>query len=370
MTPLSRRALLAGAGAALAASPGPARADALSTSAGLHDHALRSGRFYGAAIDQTILATNPTYMAHVPVECGVVVSEAAFKWGRLRPAPELFYFAPADALMRYAEQHALALRGHTLVWHEDNPPWLAERLTSAAAAERLLTTHIRTVVRHFRGHVFQWDVVNEVLWLPDRQPLGLRDTLWLRALGPRYIDLAFHLCAETDPGAMRFINEFGLDYSWPDQQRKRAAMLSLLADLRHRGVPVQGLGMQAHLEAGVHALDQKELAQFCADVAALGLNIVITEMDVRDNRLPAAIPVRDAGVAAEGRAFLEVVLESPALLGVVTWGLSDLRTWLDEAWPRTDGLPQRPLPLDREMRRKPLWEAMAATFDAALPLQK
>ena len=123
--------------------------------------------------------------------------------------------------------------------------------------------------------------------------------------------------------------------------------------------------MQAHLEAGVPELDQKALAQFCQDVASLGLKICITEMDVRDNREPADIATRDAGVAAQGKAFLDAVLANPAVIGVVTWGLSDRRSWLNKQWPRTDGLPQRPLPLDTDMIRKPLWTAIGQSLAAS-----
>jgi endo-1,4-beta-xylanase len=365
--PLSRRSLLSlpaavTAGALMGAAPSPAP-PMPTPLPGLDQQARQRGRFYGAAIDDGILQHDATYMAHVPVECGVVVGESSFKWAALRPAANRFSFTTADRLMSYAEHHRLAVRGHNLVWHAYNPKWLDEALThDPKSAQSLLTEHIRRVVGHFKGRLIQWDVVNEVLWPQDGKPLGLRDSLWYRAMGASYIDLAFHLCAETDPQPLRVINDFGLDYTWPDQQQKRVAMLALLMDLVHRGVPVQALGMQAHLEAGVEQLDQKVLAQFCTDVAALGLKLVITELDVRDNRQPSDIATRDAAVAAHGKAFLDAVLDCPDVIGVVTWGLSDRRSWLNDTWPRKDGLPQRPLPLDTEMNRKPLWRAMATSL--------
>ena len=141
-------------------------------------------------------------------------------------------------------------------------------------------------------------------------------------------------------------------------------MLELLADLTARDVPVQALGMQAHLFGAEYRLDQRVLEKFCADVASLGLKIVITEMDIRDNELPADVTVRDHAVAAHGRAYLDAMLSNQAVLGIVTWGLSDRHTPLDQQIPRLDRLSQRPLPLDAEMRRKPLWSAMAATLEA------
>jgi endo-1,4-beta-xylanase len=328
---------------------------------GLNHQARLHGRFYGSAIDDSILRTDAEYMAHVPVECGVLVGESSFKWAAIRPKPTVFDFSAADRLMAYARHHHLDIRGHTLVWQDYNPAWLAEQLTPANA-EQTLTDHIKRVTTHFRGKLIHWDVVNEALWLPDNNPKGLRNGPWYKTLGARYIDIAFHACAESDPHALRFINDYGLDYTWPDQDRKRGAMLDLLADLVHRGIPVQGLGMQAHLEAGVEQLDQKTLAKFVADIASLGLKVAITELDIRDNREPADIPTRDAAVAAQGKAFLDAVLENPAVLGIVTWGLSDRRTWLNQQWPRADGLPQRPLPLDTELNRKPLWTAIGQSL--------
>ena len=357
---LSRRRLI-GAPAALILAGATPPSSLPPVASGLNHQALQHGRFYGSAIDDAILRTDPDTMAHVAAECGVVVSESAFKWAAIQPKPGAYDFAAADRLMTYAQRHQLQVRGHTLVWQDYNPDWLAQALDSAHG-ERLLTDYVAHVAGHFRGRLLHWDVVNEALRPEDDKPRGLRDGPWYRALGARYIDIAFHACAATDPHALRFINEYGLDYAWPDQDRKRGAMLELLADLVHRGVPVQGLGMQAHLEAGVEQLDQKVLEKFCADIASLGLKIAITEMDVRDNREPADIPTRDAAVAAQGRAFLDAVLPNPAVLGVVTWGLSDRRSWLNQQWPRTDGLPQRPLPLDTEMNRKPLWTAMAAAL--------
>lgn len=360
--PIRRRALLGGAGAlaGLAVAPGLAQAAALP---GLHVAAAAKGRFYGAALHPDTLAHDPQAMAHVPIECGMLGSQLAFKWAPLQPEPNRFDWKQADQLLAYARTQHMPVRGHTLVWYQANPDWLVKGLTKANAA-RILTQHIQTVVGHFRGQLVQWDVVNEALWPADGQPYGLRDSLWLRTLGPGYIDLAFHLCAAADPSALRCLNDYGFD-AGREAPRKRDAMLTLLSSLLSRGVPVQAVGMQGHLDPGAGPIDQKALAAFCAAIAAMGLKIVITEMDVRDNSLPAAIIPRDAGVAAYGRAYLDVVLESQATLGVLTWGLSDRLTWLDWQIPRADHLPQRPLPLDTEMRRKPLWYAMREAFLAA-----
>lgn len=357
MIQTSRRSILAAPAALMLGAAGP-------LPAGLDGHAVAKGLFYGAAIDDAALRSDPALTARIRAECGIVVSEASFKWESLQPQQNKFSFARADALLAFADKARLKARGHTLVWHEANPAWLQNALTPQTG-EALLAGYIATVCGHFRQKLVHWDVVNEPLHPEDGQPFGLRDTPWLRALGPRYIDIAFHAAAEADPGALRVLNEFGVDYAIPWQEKRRAAMLALLSNLLTRGVPVQAVGLQAHLDASETALDQKILSRFVADIAAMGLKVIVTELDVRDDSLPADIPARDAAVAEHARAWLDAVLPNPAVLGVVTWGLSDRRSWLNDKFPRPDGLPQRPLPLDSNLNRTPLWGAIAAALDAA-----
>ncbi len=334
--------------------------------AGLHARAARHGMFFGTAVDDAQLARDPALMARIAADCGVVVGESSFKWEACQPAQGRFDFSRAEALMSYAARNQKRVRGHTLVWHEANPPWLEKALTPGTG-EALMTSYIAAVAGHFRTRLAQWDVVNEPLHPEDGKPLGLRDTPWLRALGPAYLDIAFHAAAEADPGCLRVLNEFGLDYAVAWQERRRAALLELLSTLIARGVPVQAVGLQAHLNAAETAIDQGVLSRFVADIASLGLRVIVTELDVRDDQLPADIPTRDEAVANHAAAWLEPVVGNPAVIGLLSWGLSDRRSWLNKNFPRKDGLPQRPLPLDTELNRKRLWTALAGVLDAAPP---
>jgi len=338
--------------------PGPKR----QVHPGLHYRAMLKALFYGAAIAPHALRGDPALMAAVPTECGVVGSTASFSWAEIQPKPELFGFDHAEMLMAFAARHALRVRAGALIGHRGNPAWLDARL-GEASAEKVLGAHIAAVAGHFRHRLMQWDVVTEAIAPADGRSDGLREGLWLKALGPRYVDLAFHAAAAADAQAVLVLNENDLDYATPAATRRRGATLDLLSGLKARGVPVQALGVQAHLEAARSDLDQRVIADFLGSVAGLGLKIVITELDIRDNGLPAEPSARDATVAAHGRAYLDAVLSEPAVVGVCTWGLSDRRTPLNEEFPRADGLPQRPLPLDRDLQRKPLWAAMARAFD-------
>ncbi len=362
--PLGRRLALTG-GAALAVVP-PATMPISSQMGdpGLNERAMAGDRFFGTALNDKLLADDRPYMNRVRADCGIVTGETAFKWGELRPKKDVWDWKPADAVMAFAARRSIQVRGHTLLWHEANPKWLVDELTSANA-ERLLRDHIKVVTGHCRDRIIHWDVVNEVLEPKDGKPFGFRDSLWYRAMGPELMTVGFHACAEADPLALRFINDFGMEYTWPEHEAKRQNMLALLARMKAQNVPIQGLGFQAHLEAGVNDLDQARLAKFLNDVGSLGYKIVITELDVRDNRVAGDAATRDAAVASHARLFLDAALSCPAVMGVLSWGLSDRRTWLNDELPRADKQSQRALPLDEDLRRKPLWDALAAAFSAA-----
>lgn len=343
--------------------PAPQASPKAPESPGLHAHARRKGLFFGSAVSNITLTEDSAAMDQVRNECGILVSENAFKWSDLHPKDKSYDFTAADALMDFASHHGMAMRGHTLVWHESNPDWLTATL-NRANAERILRDHIHTVAGRYAGRLVHWDVVNEPLQEDDHQPRALRDTLWLRTLGPAYLDIAFHAAAAADPKALLVLNENNTEYGLNWQLRKRGALLDLLADLVHRKVPVHAVGIQAHLDAAELAIDPTGLHRFIASIASLGLKVIITELDVRDQRLPANIPARDATVASHARAWLDAVLPHPAVLGLLTWGLSDRTTWLNDKFPRADGLPQRPLPLDLDLHRKKLWTAIAGALDA------
>lgn len=149
-------------------------------------------------------------------------------------------------------------------------------------ASSLLAAHIETVCGHYAGRLQAWDVVNEVVDPPA--PGGLRDTPWLRFLGPGYIAAAFHAARAADPAAVLFLNDYGLEPDSPSTDAKRLAMLALLRRLLDADAPVQGLGLQAHLVAG-NRFDS--LAGFLGQVGALGLRVAVSELDVSDERLPA-----------------------------------------------------------------------------------
>ena len=209
-----------------------------------------------------------------------------------------------------------------------------------------------------------WDIVNEAIDLKSGRSDALRETPWLKAFGPSYIDDAFRAARTADPHALLVYNDWGCEAG--ENDRFRAVTLDFLERALSRGVPVDALGLQGHLAAFGPQVDQKKLRNFLAQVKAMGLKILVTEHDVEDEGGPYDTALRDRAVADASRRFLEVVLDCDATVAVLTWGLSDRflepegwREKLFEAHPRA-------LPLDADLARKPLWMRWQALWAAML----
>lgn len=361
--PLTRRAALSGA-ATLTATPAFAALKPREEEP-LIVRAKRVGLYYGAALATRHLA-DPDFPDVFAEECGMLVPEFEAKWQRLQPEPGKFDFTAMDRLMAYARERHLLARGHTLLWHRSMPAWVPETMIPANGA-RLIAEHIGPVVGRYRGRLHSWDVVNEAIEPREGRADGLRMTPWLKAMGPRYLDVAFNAARAVDRDVLLVYNEYGLDYATESDEARRGATLRLLESLRERGVPVGALGIQAHLDADERPFDATVLRRFLANVAAMGMRIIISELDVSDKTLPADPGARDKRVAEVTKRYLETVLDERAVIAVLTWGLSDKHSWLHQAAhsKRADGMPSRGLPLDDELNRKPMWAAMARAFDFA-----
>jgi endo-1,4-beta-xylanase len=331
----------------------------------LRERAAAKNLIYGAATGLHLISSNSAFAENFAKECAILVPENALKFGSLRPNPTSFDFAEGDALLSFARTHNMLFRGHTLTWGYDfdSSEWLRNRV-NRQNAEQVLVNHIKTVVGHYAGEVHSWDVVNEAINPSHGQAYGLAKTRWLELIGSDYIDLAFRTAAKADPQALLVYNGDLLEHDTPEAEARRVATLNLLTGLKSRGTPVQALGMQAHLWAN-QPINLHKLKTFLRDVAGLGLKILITELDVVDKNLPLDIKVRDRMVAGLYEDYLSVVLEEPAVIAVVTWGLSDRYTWYSQFHPREDKAPVRPLPLDAQLKRKLTWNAIARAFDKA-----
>ncbi|WP_240505892.1 endo-1,4-beta-xylanase [Erythrobacter colymbi] len=350
---------------------------------GLNTLAAKGKRRFGSAIASTPGTTNagsiqnPDYTAIVKGECGIVVPENEMKWQAVRPAPTVYSFDRMDEIVRWAQANALAVRGHTLLWHR--PQWFPNWLntydfgaTPVREAERILTEHIQTVMRRYKGIIASYDVVNEAI---DHDRNATIETSLSRAMGSpeAVLDLAFHTARAEDPKAQLVYNDY---MSWePQHARHCADVLRLLEGFRKRGTPVDALGIQSHIEifaidpaTGVGPYAEREWRRFLDEVTGMGYRLLVTEFDVKDKALPADIATRDAKVADFARRYFEVMFDYAAHLDdVLAWGMVDRFNWLQGFGPskRDDGLEVRGTPYDSSYRAKPLRTALANVFTAA-----
>jgi endo-1,4-beta-xylanase len=173
------------------------------------------------------------------------------------------------------------------------------------------------------------------------------------------------LAHQADPKVLLTYNEVGLDYDTTEDETKRQAVLNLLQNLKSKGTPIHALGIQAHLSGDRSNFSQPKFRNFLKDVASLGLKIMITELDVNDQKLPMDINKRDRIIAGAYEDYLSAALDEKAVNTVITWGLDDPHSWLSGFSPRKDRAAVRTLPLDLNFNRKLAWNAIARAFDRA-----
>jgi endo-1,4-beta-xylanase len=236
------------------------------------------------------------------------------------------------------------------------PAWTAD-IDSRAEAERELVDHIETLVSRYRGAIPSWDVVNEPLADWPEDATSLRPSIWTRQLGPDYLPIALRATAAADRDVRLVLNEYDVEFEGPRFAARRKALLQLLRSLRDKDVPLHAVGLQAHLFAG-RAIDHDGLQAFLAEIKALKLDVLITELDVIDYELPGKVSERDAQVAGLAAKFLGSVCDVVRPKAILTWGLSDRYSWVPTYFKRPDGMPNRPLPLDADLKRKPLFDVI------------
>jgi endo-1,4-beta-xylanase len=287
----------------------------------LQSLAADRGLVVGTAAEASHLTLGP-FVEVMVREFASVTPGNAMKMGPLRPAPDSYDFSEADAFVDFAEGQGLAIRGHVLVWHQQQPSWLTSGNWSREAMMSILYEHITTVVGRYRGRLYAWDVVNEAF----ADDGSLRQTMWLETIGPEYIDLAFQWAHEADPDARLFYN----DYNTEGSGAKSDAVYQLVRRLRDDGIPIDGVGFQMHVTTDFSPTAAAVSANL-ARLAGLGLEVHITEMDVR-MPMPAdgTKLARQASIYAE---MLEACLGAPNCTTFILWGLTDRYSWIPSTFP-------------------------------------
>ena len=274
-------------------------------------------------------------------EFDLLTPENDMKFDHLHPAQHTFNYVHADSLVAFAEAHDMKVRGHTLVWHQQLPSWLTSGTWTQSDVSTLLDDHITQVVGHYKGHVMAWDVVNEAV----NDDGTLRSTFWSNHLGRSYIEQAFVAAHLADHDAVLFYN----DYNIEGINAKSDSVYAMVQALKLRGVPIGGIGLQAHFQVnGVPATLQQNMERF----AALGLAVEITELDVRIPLPSNAQSLSDQ--AADYTKVFNACLAVSACDAVATWGFTDKDSWV----PGTFSGWGDALPFDTSYNPKPAYRSI------------
>lgn len=298
--------------------------------------AEKRGIQIGAAVEPNLLLQDPEYAQVLAREFNLLVAENVMKWGALQTARGQFNFAPADLLVDFAQKNQMTIRGHTLVWHQQLPRWMYDRF-SPVEMEAILRQHIQTVVGRYRGKIAYWDVANEVIGDDARPRKTPFDVL------PDYLEKAFRYARAADPNAKLFYNDYGAEGLGP----KSDAIYALLKSIKEKGVPLDGVGFQAHLDLNFSP-EAARMAENLERFAKLGLEIHITEMDVRLSG-PGSKAERLQKQAQIYQQVLQVCLRQPRCKVFTLWGVSDAYSWRAAS---------EPLLFDADYQPKPAYFAL------------
>ncbi len=330
-----------------------------------------SGKFLiGAAINaEQINETDTASVRVIKEHFNAIVGENCMKSMWLQPKEGVFDFTLADKFVEFGERNNMFMSGHALIWHSQAPAWFftdskGNNVTREVMIERM-KTHIQTVMEHYKGRVKEWEVVNEAI-MDDG---SFRNTKFYEIIGDDYIQLAFQFAHEADPDAELYYNDYSM--ALPG---RREGVVALVKKLQEGGLRIDGVGMQTHV--GMDYPDLAEYEKSMEAFAALGVRIMITEMDITLLPFPDQTAGADVNVSFEYQQkmnpyanglpdsvnvlfekryfdFFSIFLKHQDVISRVTlWGVSDHQSWRNN-WP-IPGRTDYPLLFDRQNKPKPV----------------
>ncbi|MFC9684657.1 endo-1,4-beta-xylanase [Streptomyces sp. NPDC056948] len=323
------------AGSLLVAAPAAHAADTP-----LRELAAAKGKVIGTAVTGSKLTG--TYGDISGREFNSLTPGNAMKWGSVEPSRGGYNWAEADRIVDFAEAHGQQVRGHTLVWHQQNPGWLTNGNWTRDQLSAIVQDHIATEVGRYKGRLAAWDVVNE----PFNEDGTYRPTLFHTTLGQDYIAQALTWARAADPSTELYVN----DYNVEGVNAKSTALYNLVKSLKERGVPIDGVGLQAHLIVGqVPSTLQQNIQRF----ADLGVDVAITELDIR-MQLPAT-EAKLTQQAADYKAVMNACVAVARCVGATVWGFTDSDSWIPDTFPGQGAA----TPYDENYSPKPAYHALA-----------
>jgi endo-1,4-beta-xylanase len=336
---------------------------ATNTKKGLKDY-YKDYFTIGVAVSPRALKTDEADL--ILQQFNSITAENAMKMGPIHPKENEYNWAGGDSIAAFAKRNNLKLRGHTLCWHNQTPPWFfkdaeGKQVTKEVLLQRL-KDHITTVVNRYKDVIYAWDVVNEVI--SDNPVEFYRNSLFYQICGDEFIAKAFQWAHEADPKALLFYNDYN-----EINPAKREKIIKMVKDLKAKGIPIHGVGLQGHW--AINEPSKEQLEKTLEDFSKLGLTLQVTELDI--SVYPKEHNARDRKASDYDTVFtsekeqkqIEVYKYCFELFrkyrkhisSVTFWNISDRSSWLDNFPVR--GRKDYPLLFDKELKpKRAYWEVV------------
>ncbi len=319
----------------------------------------------GVAVSPRALKTDEA--ALVTQQFNSITAENAMKMGPIQPRQNQFYWKDADSIAAFAQRNKMKMRGHCLCWHNQTPGWFftdsttGKQVTKEVLLQRL-QQHITAVVSRYKGTIYAWDVVNEVI--SDRADEYFRPSLFYQICGEDFVAKAFEYAHAADPDALLFYNDYN-----EINPVKREKIIRMVNGLKAKGIPIHGIGLQGHW--AISEPTKEQLEKTLDDFSTLGLNMQITELDI--SVYPKEHNARERKATDYDTTFSQekeqkqtevykMVFEAfrnhkKNISSVTFWNISDRSSWLDN-FPVRDRK-DFPLLFDKNLQpKKAFWEVV------------
>lgn len=306
------------------------------------DISRKKGLDFGYAVSVADMASD-TQRAFIADNASIIVAENAMKWANLRPNRKFWNWGDVDGLTKFAEENKIDVKFHVLFWHQQNSTFINQLETKEEALE-LMDEHIQKVMEHCKGKVKYYDVVNEMF----NENGTRRQNVWQKLIGDDYIEHALRKAREADPEAKLYLNDYNNECLG---NAKADAMYNLVKDFVQRGVPIDGVGLQLHLDAK-QIYDEDAIRANVKRYADLGIEMSFSEVDVR-------VPQKDHEKYEEAQrniylSLLKIALDESNVKSFILWGISDKNSWV----PSTFGEYGYALLFDAQYNAKPVYNDM------------